>query len=287
MLALAVSVTFFFVVWGVLRDSGDETPWITAGIGAGILLVGAVLLREIIMRRARAYDAISSGRTLAESRGGRYRAGTPRETNSPAKLTLEANAAILNDIRVKSEAANVLSKFSSGHREVFELCGEYMSRNESELKNVSADSPRLPALLRGRTAASELHRFHLLRWAEIEARTLTGEARSGTTASERIAAAQNALHVVGQALHHYPSESSLLESRSLLESLVVSIKVADMIESAERAAFDGRFQEAIGFYREALFELGRDNLESPERASAATRITVEIDKLRGESGGRR
>ena len=51
-LAVAVSTAFFFVVWGILHDSGEETPWVTAGISASLLLGGAVILRVVILRRA-------------------------------------------------------------------------------------------------------------------------------------------------------------------------------------------------------------------------------------------
>src|SRR5436190_17180475 len=51
--SVALSAAFFFLIWGILHDEGDETPWITSGSSASILLCGAVILREIILRRAR------------------------------------------------------------------------------------------------------------------------------------------------------------------------------------------------------------------------------------------
>ena len=52
-LTAAVSIAFFFLLWGILRDEGDETPWVTSGVGASIILGGAAVLREVILRRAR------------------------------------------------------------------------------------------------------------------------------------------------------------------------------------------------------------------------------------------
>src|SRR5580765_8162176 len=52
-LAVAVSATFFFFVWGFLHDEGEETPWVTAGVSSSLLLCGAVVLREVILRRSR------------------------------------------------------------------------------------------------------------------------------------------------------------------------------------------------------------------------------------------
>ena len=52
-LAGAIGLALFFLSWGILHDGGDETPWITAGIGFSIFMVGAVVLRELILRRNR------------------------------------------------------------------------------------------------------------------------------------------------------------------------------------------------------------------------------------------
>ena len=65
-LAVAISAAFFFLVWGILHDGGEETPWITAGIGASILLSGAVILREIVLRRA--HDRFVRQQRMMESR---------------------------------------------------------------------------------------------------------------------------------------------------------------------------------------------------------------------------
>ena len=54
-LAVAIALAFFFVVWGILDDvDGVRAPWQTAGVSASILLVGAVVLREMILRRRQA-----------------------------------------------------------------------------------------------------------------------------------------------------------------------------------------------------------------------------------------
>ena len=51
-LAAAVAIASFFLVWGILHD-GDDAPWVPAGIGASLILIGAVFLREIVLRKAR------------------------------------------------------------------------------------------------------------------------------------------------------------------------------------------------------------------------------------------
>ena len=275
-LSVAISTAFFFVVWGILHDSGEETPWVTAGISASLLLGGAVILRVVLLRRAH-IRFVRQQRTMDKHIQGLHaRNKDPRQSN---KLTIEKNAAILNEIKKKSNAANILNKFSAGHREVFELCSEYISRNESELTRINAGSPRLGALLKGRSSVAEYHRYHLLRWAEIEARTLTSEAKNKANTAEKIESARNALNVIESALESYPNEQSLIQSQELLRDMVVSIQVEHWVEEAERAAFKGNYAEAKSLYRDALFYLGRDNVQSDDREQAASHINAEIERL--------
>ncbi|HQZ97706.1 MAG TPA: hypothetical protein PLP21_15395 [Pyrinomonadaceae bacterium] len=277
-LSVAISIAFFFVVWGILHDGGEETPWITAGISSCILVCGAVILREVILRRAR--NRLLMQQRMMENRVKsaqlRSQINEPRHSN---KITLERNAVLLNEIRQKSEAAKLLSRFSSSHREVFEMCGEYISLNENELKTVNPNSPRLAPLLKGRSAVAEYHRYHLLKWAEIEARTLSAEAQNRSRTADKVEAAQNALGVIDTALQYYPLEKSLIESREVLQEMIVSIKVSNWIERAERAAFKGDTQKAKSLYRDALFYLGRDNIENAWREEIAIRIDREIENL--------
>ncbi len=276
-LSVAITAAFFFLMWGILNDSGEATPWVTAGISASILLCGAVFFREIILRRARNRFLREQRRMYDRGFTGYANTGdTPRQN----KLTIEKNVAILSDIKQKSEAASVLNKLSAGHREVFELCGEYLTLNESELKTISASSPRFEPLLRGRAKAAKYHRFHMLRWAEIESRALTGEANTRVNTDEKVEAAQHALAVIESALGSYPAEPTLLESHDLVTEMIVSIKVAYWVEEAERAAFKGDYAAAKSLYRDALFYLARDNVYTEEREQAAVLITAEIDKIR-------
>jgi hypothetical protein len=277
-MAVATSLAFFFLAWGILHDLGDETPWVTSGVGASIVLACAVLVRELVLRRARDRYLRMQPATTPMSK-------SSLSSRDTGKLTLEKNAAILAEIRQKSDAAKVLSKFSAGHREVFELCGGYLARNEAELTTVNAGSPRLAALLKGRKAASKYHRHHLLKWAEIEARALTTVAKSGDDVSQKLRAAKDALGVIEFALQAYPAETTLLESRDVVNEMAVSIRVSDLVERAERAAFRRDDQEAVSLYRDALFYLGRDNVHTPERRAVADRINAEMEKLRLPDGG--
>ena len=270
-------------MWGILHDAGEETPWITAGVSASMLLVGAVVLREVILRRARARQYRLQRQIDATFAG--VGGQLPRSKPARPKLTLEQNAAILDRIKQKSYAAKVLDKFSAGHREVFELCHEYLVRNDEELRTVAAGSPRFSALLKGRNSAAATHRFHLLQWAEIEARQLINEANVRSAASERIEAANKAATVIDYALESYPADEDLLASRHVVSEMIVTIKASDAVERAERAVHRHDYREAISNYRDALFYLGRDNLMSDERQRAADRLNAEIERLRSIDQG--
>ena len=276
-LTMAVVIAFFFLVWGILHDGGDETPWISAGIGASAILFGAVVLRELIMRRARNRYVRAQRNFDRELREVYSRLGNERDTE---KLTLDQNEAILRDIAKKSSAARTLGKFSAAHREVFELCGDYLARNKRELALIGTGSPRLVPLRKSRERVAEYHRYHVLQWAEIEARELTQDAKSRSKLSEKVESAQAAMNVIDSALGFYPAERSLLESREVVVELIASIKVAHWVERAERAAFKGEYKEARSHYRDALFYLGRDNISSEDREIAASRINAEIERLR-------
>jgi hypothetical protein len=263
-LAVAIAMAFFFVVWGVLDDiDGVRAPWQTAGVSASVVLVGAVILREMILRRTKAY----------------IRQPIPQRLNDPHKLSVDRAAIILAEIKKKSDAANVLDKIASGHREVYELCAAFLERIDVELATVQPGSPRLAALLRSRNKASALHRSHTLRWAEIQSKLFSSDARSLPEPTERLRAAHEAVSVVEQALVAYPAEEALIESRAVLTELALSILVANTVEQARWSASQGDIPGANQLYHQALVHLGQGGFETRERLHAAERIQEAIDQL--------
>jgi hypothetical protein len=128
-LAAAATIAVFFLVWGLLHDGGEETPYIPAGVTASAVLVLAVIIREVILRNAR-------NRFLASQRLDRTLRHVPirqASVQDPTKLTLERNASIINEISRKSEAARILGRLAESHREVFELCDQYLAATAREL----------------------------------------------------------------------------------------------------------------------------------------------------------
>jgi len=278
-LTFAIGTGIFFVVWGLLHDSGDEMPWVTAGVVFSVFVGGAVAVREVLIRRARK-RFVSTKRELDNQLAEAMM--KVRSTGRTPKLTIEQNQLLLGEITRKSEAAKVLGKFAEAHREVFELCSRYIDVAERELPTVNLGSPRLPALRKGATKAAKLRRFHVMAWAQIETTRLTQNARASDRSVEKIASVQEAISLIDVAISHCPEEISLNDTRSLLKEMLASVRVAHFEERAERAIFSGQRREALAYYRDALFHLGRDNSESVESRAKADEINERMEKLRFE-----
>jgi len=277
-LTAVLTLIFCCTVWAVSRDGGDEdeNSIIIACAGAGLTIGSAVFLREVILRKARnRYLAIEKQLDFNMAKAARQNG-----SSLVNKVSLAQNAAILKEINRKSEAAKVLGKLPEVHREVFEICGEYLSMSAYELKTVGAGSPRLAAFRRGRKIVKGLHRFHLLEWVEAETKKLTREAKIRVTISEKLNAVEKALNLINSAMQFYPNELQLTDSEIALKEFISSIKVSHWMEQAEKAAFKGDFQKAVSFYRDALYFLGRENIRSVEREIVAEKINREIEKLR-------
>lgn len=276
-LTAAVVIAFFFLAWGFLHDGGDEMPWIPAGIGASLVLGGAVFLREVILRKARNRFILIQKRLDYNLKNVPLHTSVNRNTY---KLSVQRNAEIINKIQQKSKAAKILGKLSDGHWEVFEICSEYLRVNRIELENVGAGSPRIAALRRGKEIVGDLHRYHLLTWAQIESRNLTEKAKNSAAVSDKLETAQNALSVLNSALQYYPSDLQLTESEVALKEFIASIQISHWIEQAERSAFKGNYKSAISNYKDALYFLARENVQSIEKDLIAEKINGEIDNLR-------
>jgi hypothetical protein len=197
------------------------------------------------------------------------------------KLSLQRNDELLREIRVKSDAAKVLGKFAEGHREVFELCDAYLSLASSELSRARAGSPRIPAIRKGTISAANRHRYHMLRWAEIKARSFTSEVNDPERAlSDKLEAAEDTLTAVEKAFNIYPEETALIDSRELLRAFLTTGKIRSFIESAENAAIAGQTDEALDKYRSALAALDDSTMPSSEQKAIQERIGAEIAQLK-------
>jgi hypothetical protein len=275
LLAIVAAAALFLAVWAALYDGYDDTPWIVAGISAAAFISSLFLFREVILRRyhRRALAARRLSHQLRSAVPGK------RHEDTGNKITLQRNEEILRDIRTKSDAAKVLGKFADAHKEVFDLCEQYLTVASAEISAARPGSPRIPALLKGSKFATGRHRTHMLKWAEIKARSFTSEAGGSGRLNAKIEAAEDALNAVDRTLEVYPDESALVESRAVLRVFLVSARIKNSIEKAERASKRGSGKRAVEHYRAALADLQNSDVEFSEREVIFERIQSEIGRI--------
>ena len=274
-LAAAIALAAFFVLWGVL-DGESESPWIGAGLAASVVLGSAVIFREMVLRAARARHYREQQRLERNLRMVPKRPSVERE-----KLTLQQNDAALGMIAQRSDAAKVLPRVAAAHREVCDLCEDYLRTMEREIPRVSPGSPRLNAFKKGVRSVRRYHRYHLTRWAEIEVRRHTLEAHSRDKISDRLESARRAAGVIDQALIYYPREATFLESMSVIYEIIDSLTVSGLVEQAEAAAGAGDIPASAGHYREALALIELKGGAGGPKGKAAAEIKTALLDLEG------
>jgi len=273
---LVLTLLIFFVVWGVFSEGEEEFSWLSAIIIALSFSISGVFLREIFLKNVRKRYLLNQKRlddNLANLK-------IPRKTDfRDGKLTIEKNTKIIAKIKQMSEAVKVLSHLPEGHYEVFQACNEYLSLNNKELKTVGAGSPRIAVLIKSRKLIQKMHKFHLLKWAEIQSLLLTSQANQKLLAADKIAKAEKALNVLESALRFYSDETQLIDSRNAVNKFIVSINISYLIEQARQSTAAFEYEQAINFYQEALFLLSRED-EAVDKQHLTDNINQEVEKIR-------
>ncbi len=213
---IAVCIASFFLGWAILDDLGERSPWIGAGLISSSVLAFAVLLREFVIkmhRRRQVAEQARLDKTLLA-------VASQRNEKKESKLTAEQNKEWIAFIVTRSNAARVLGRVGEAHREVFEICDEYLRSVRTEITMVSPGSPRIGAFKRGIDRIASIHRFHMLKWAEIESRQAVLEAKSLVNIGERFRLMTNAESALSFALSFYPDDSDLIASHTALSGLM-------------------------------------------------------------------
>lgn len=272
--AIAGAGLLFFALWWMLVTGGDEAPWISAGLAAGIVLLVSLSAREVVMRRAWTRYILENGGTDHSSR-------ISSEPSGPAQKTYSATAhtAKLRGLQKQSAEADAGSRPES-HLEVFELCQTFLAHAEEALNSNTLNAERRSIFRAGQERARALQKHHMLTWARESSLALTHEAQRRARTSDKIETAYRALDCLDSALKVFPAESELNASKSAIWEFIASVKVAHWVELAERAAFKGHYRRAINRYKDALFYLSRDTVKDEVRTAGAERIRREIDLLR-------
>ena len=271
--ALVAAAVLFLSLWWMLVTSGDEAPWLPAGLITIVFLLVALSAREVLMRRAWTRYLLEHG-IRPHSRRSRH---SQRKSFSPS-----VHSAALRAIQKQSAAADSHST-AEAHLGVAQLCNDYLSGSEEVLRSPnfrSVRSDKALALKAGQERVRALHKHHLLIWARDQSRILTHEAQQKARTSEKVETANKALECIDSALKVYPNEPELNESRSAIGEFIASVRVAHWVELAERSAFKGQYRRAIERYKDALFYLNDEAVKDEVRAAGTIKIAGEIERLR-------
>ncbi len=276
-LSIVVALVIFFFLWAIIQESGDKTPWITAGLITSILLLCAFFLREFVLRKTKyAYVVSKNNSEFSLSK----RTSNGGNKSGKLALSLQQNSSFLNRIEKKSKQARKNNQLVEGHLEAFRLCEDYMNLTSKELKKAAVGSTKWGAIKNGRKRVRKVHKHHLISWAALESRRLTKEAKLKGTIAGKIETAQQANLVLESALSFYPEDSQLIDSIEAVSDFISSIKISHWIELAEKATFKGNYKRAISHYKDALFYLARETIGNIDKDQLAQKINKEIKHLR-------
>ena len=273
--AIVLAVGLFFGLWWILVSSGDEAPWLPAGLAASVVLLVALSAREVVMRRAWTRYLLENGIRQDSLRRSRQSSRSQKKGFSSS-----LQSAALRAIQKQSSAADRPGSAPEMHLDVAQLCHDYLSGTDEAIRSGSHGSEKGIALRASQERVRALHRHHLLTWAKGQSQLLTHEAQQRARTFDKIETATRALDCLDSALRIYPDEADLSESRVAIEEFIASVKVAHWVELAERSAFKGHYRRAIDRYRDALFYLNQDVVKEDVRIAGTQKIEHEIEELK-------
>ena len=242
------------------------------GLAASVVMLVAASASLAVVRRSRT-------RPFREQHSReRWAHSMPRQSGNLTHSS-SRHSATLRALQRQSADADARELPPQAHRDLYDLCSEYLSGAEHALHSGSLPTEARLALRTGQERVRVMQRHHLLTWARGSARALTREAQQRVRLYERVETANRALECIDSALRAYPDEEELKVSARAVREFITSSRVAHWVELAERAAFKGHYRRAIDRYRDALFYLTRDGLDA-DQETGAERITREITLLR-------
>lgn len=270
--ACALSAALFFVFWWLLQMAGDDSPWLPSGLVASLVLLVAVAAREVVMQRAQTRRVLEQNM----GRGGSHGATRSGQAGSTARRTAVAR---LRSLERRLTEAYTMDALPAAHLEAYRWCEEYLSNADAALRRVGVTTEIKAALRAGEERVRVLQKQHLLAWARKETQRLTGKAQARARMSDKVETAGDALAVLDAALKRYPDEAELRESALAVREFISSVKIGRWIELAERAAFKGKYDQAVERYQDALYYLTRAEMSEETRRETAARITAEINSI--------
>lgn len=282
-----IAGTIFFALWWLLQANGDETPWVPAGLVAGVVMLIAAAAREVLVRRASTQHLLEQDRHVSATGHTKKHSSSDGGGGGRSGTRIARFTSALRSLQQQSAQANTAANTSpEAHLELYHACKQFLAGVEdafgsSNTRNTGTlnNSESRAVLRAGQERARALAKQHLLAWARAASRVLTHDAQRRVLLADKIETAARAFDVIESALKLYPDEPELKSSALAVQELIATIKVAHWVELAERAAFKGQFAKAIDRYQDALFYLSRGALKEESRSEAAERIKLEVEIL--------
>ena len=268
----------FFLLWWMMVRSGDEAPWLPAGLASSVVLLVALSAREVVMRRAWTRYLLENG--IPDTRRKSRSSSTHR--SSKKGFSSSVHSAALRTIQKQSSAADSPSATPEAHLDVAQLCQDYLSSTDDAIRSGSLGGEKAIGIRAGQERVRALHKHHLLTWAKGQSLLLTREAQQRARTFDKIETAHRALDCIDSALRVYADEPELHDSKIAIGEFIASVKVAHWVELAERSAFKGHYRRAIDRYRDALFYLNQEVVKPEVRQAGTEKIEHEIAELQAK-----
>jgi hypothetical protein len=261
--------------------SGDEAPWLPAGLAASVVLLVALSAREVVMRRAWNRYLLDNG--INQKYPTSHSTHSSSRSRSQKKgFSASLHSAALRTIQKQSTAADLPGSTPDAHLDVAHLCQDYLSSTDEAMRSGRLGSEKGIAIRAGQERVRALHKHHLLTWARGQSRALTHEAQQRARTFDKIETANKALECIDSVMRVYPNEPELNDSKIVIGEFIASVKVAHWVELAERSAFKGHYRRAIDRYRDALFFLNQDVVKEDVRTAGTEKIERQIAELQSK-----
>lgn len=275
--AIVIAAGLFFGLWWLLVRSGDDAPWLPAGLAASVVLLVALSAREVVLRRAWTRYLLDHG--INQKHSSRSHSSSSSSRSQKKGFSASLHSAALRTIQKQSTTADLPGSTPEAHLDVAQLCHDYLSSTDEAMRSGRLGSEKGIAIRAGQERVRALHKHHLLTWARGHSRVLTHEAQQRARTSDKIETANKAVECIDSALRIYPNEAELHESKVAIGEFIASVKVAHWVELAERSAFKGHYRRAIDRYRDALFYLNQEVVKPDVRAAGSEKIEHQIAEL--------
>ena len=129
----ATAAGLFFVLWWMLHNSGDEAPWVPAGLAASVVMLVAAAAREVVMRRAWTRYILDQGNQDQTIKGTRKRASGSSSSSSASN---DSHSAALRALSKQCAEADAPGSLPEAHLAAYHACKEFLAGADESLRKI-------------------------------------------------------------------------------------------------------------------------------------------------------